>query len=223
MEAVHGDGCIDVKNVRKWVRHAKSCRAGEMSVLDEHRSGRPISVTRDENQCRVDATIQENRRIKQRDIALKLGISQERVHHITATLKYRKVCPWWVPRQLADLMRNTGKMLLKNFLAYIVLKGMIPSRILPLPHVLRSSKCSLVIQGAPEVPCMHFYSPHTCPVPFVLSLDFITQITCAKQYTSQSSSICSFLLSSVTAFVLGPKRFLSSPYLNTLGLRSSPM
>jgi len=46
MKAVYGDGCMDVKNVRKWVRHAKSCCAGEMSVLDEHRPGRHISVTR---------------------------------------------------------------------------------------------------------------------------------------------------------------------------------
>jgi len=55
MKEVYGDGCMDVKNVCKWVRQLKSCYAGEMSVLDEHRAGRPISVTRDENQCRVDA------------------------------------------------------------------------------------------------------------------------------------------------------------------------
>jgi len=34
--------------------------------------------------------IQENRQIKHRDIALKLGISQENVHHITETLNYIK-------------------------------------------------------------------------------------------------------------------------------------
>ena len=75
MIAVYGDGRIHVKNFRKWVRRAKSCCAGKMSVSDEHRPGRQISVTRDENKCRVDATIQENRRIKQRGIALKLGIN----------------------------------------------------------------------------------------------------------------------------------------------------
>jgi len=52
MKAVYGNGCMDVKNVRKCLWHAKSCCAGEMSVLDEHRPGQPISVTRDENQCR---------------------------------------------------------------------------------------------------------------------------------------------------------------------------
>ena len=68
---------------------AKRC-VGEMSVLDEHRSERPISVTRDANQCTVNAMIQENRRIKT-DITVKVGISQERVHHIIETLNCRKV------------------------------------------------------------------------------------------------------------------------------------
>ena len=57
MKEAYGNSCMDVKNVRKWVRRAKSCSAGVMSVLDEHRPERPISVTRDENQCRVDAMI----------------------------------------------------------------------------------------------------------------------------------------------------------------------
>jgi len=70
MKAAYGDGRMDEKNVRKWVRRAKSSCADEMSVLDEHRPGRHISVTRDENQCRVGAMIQGNSRIKQRDIAL---------------------------------------------------------------------------------------------------------------------------------------------------------
>jgi hypothetical protein len=46
MKAVYGNDCMDVKNLHKWVRHAKSCCAGEMNVLDEHRPGRPISVRR---------------------------------------------------------------------------------------------------------------------------------------------------------------------------------
>ena len=73
MKTVYGDGCMDVKNVRKWVRRARSRCAGKMSVLDEYRPGRPISVTRDESQCRVGAMIQENRRIKHRQTS---GCSQ---------------------------------------------------------------------------------------------------------------------------------------------------
>jgi len=105
MAALYGAGCVDVRNVRKWVRRAKGCCAGEMSVLDEHSPGRPICVTRDENQCTVDDMIQENRRIKQRDIALQLGISQDRVHR---TLNYRTVCARWVPRQLTATLQCTN-------------------------------------------------------------------------------------------------------------------
>jgi len=221
MKAVYGDGCMDVKNVRKWVRRAKSCCAGEMSVVDEHGSGRPISVTRDENQCRVDAMIQENRRIKQRNIALKLGISQERAHHVIEILNYRKVCTSWVPRQLTDPMKEHRKTVAQELLNLYRLEGD------DLLKNIASPPCACVFKvvsrhsGCPTVPCMHIYSPHTCPTSFILILDFITQITCAKKYTSQSSSLCSFLLSPVTASVLGPKRFLST--LNTLSLRSSPV
>jgi hypothetical protein len=116
MKAVYGDGCMDVKNVRKWVRHAESSCEGEMSVLDEHKSGRPISVTCDGNQCRVDAMIQENRRIKQRNIALKLGISKERVHHIIETLNYRKVCARWVLRQFSDPITEHRKTVAQELL-----------------------------------------------------------------------------------------------------------
>ena len=123
MKAVYGDGCMDVKNVRKWVRRDNSCCAGEMSVSDEHRPGRPISVTCDENKCRVDAMIQENRRIKPRDIALKLCISQERVHLIIETLNYRKVCARWVPRQLTDLMKGHKKTVAQELLNWYHLEG----------------------------------------------------------------------------------------------------
>jgi len=68
VNAVYGDGCMDVKNVRKCVRRAKSCCACKMSVLDELRPGRPISVTRDENQCRMDAMVQENCRISRQTL-----------------------------------------------------------------------------------------------------------------------------------------------------------
>jgi len=89
-------------------------------------------VTHDKNQCRVDAMIQENQEIKKKDTALELDIRQERLHHINEMLNYRKVCTRWVLRQLTDSRMNTGKLLLKNFLTDIILKGMISSRIMPL-------------------------------------------------------------------------------------------
>jgi len=93
-----------------------------MSILNEHRSGRPNSVTRDKSQCRVDAMIQENHQIKHRDIALKLGISQERVHHITEALNYREVCATWVLRQLIDPMKEYRKTAAQELLNQYCLK-----------------------------------------------------------------------------------------------------
>jgi len=65
-KAVYGDCCTDLQKMSaSGPGVPKSCCAGAMSVLDVRKSGRPISVTRDENQCIVDAMIQEDRRIKQ--------------------------------------------------------------------------------------------------------------------------------------------------------------
>jgi hypothetical protein len=75
--------------------------------------------------------MQDNSRIKQRDIALKLGISQERAHHIVET-NYRKVCARWAPRQFTDPMKKHRKTVVKNFLTDVVSKGTISSRILPM-------------------------------------------------------------------------------------------
>ena len=116
MKAVYDDGCMDVKNVRKWVWHARSCCAGEMNVLDEHRPERPISVTCDKNQCRVDAMIQENRRIKQRDIALKIGFSQEKRGPYHWNIKLQKICASWVPRQLTAPMNEHRKTVAQELL-----------------------------------------------------------------------------------------------------------
>ncbi|GFY44036.1 histone-lysine n-methyltransferase setmar-like protein [Trichonephila inaurata madagascariensis] len=94
-----------------------------MSACDEHRPGRSISATCDENRSRVDAMIQENRRIEQRDIALQLGISQERVQHIIETINYRKVSARWVPRQLTDSMKEQRKTVAHELLARYRLEG----------------------------------------------------------------------------------------------------
>jgi hypothetical protein len=134
MKADFGDDIMDVRNLRKCILSNKSCCAGEMSVLDEHKPGRPIYLTRDENQFGVDIMIQESLRINQRDIVLKLGITrnQERVHHIFETLNYRKFGVRLDPTQLTNPMKLHRKSIVHKFLSNIVSKGIISSRILPL-------------------------------------------------------------------------------------------
>ena len=57
------------------------------------------------HQDRVEELISGNRRIKQKEIAVALGISKERVGHIIGVLGFRKVCGRWVPRMLSDEMK----------------------------------------------------------------------------------------------------------------------
>ena len=60
----------------------------------------------------------------------------------------------------------------------------------------------------------------TCPAHLIL-LDFITCTILGEQYRSLSSSLCSFLHSSITSYPLAPHILLNTLFSNTLGLRSS--
>jgi len=56
-------------------------------------------------------------------MALKLGINQERVHHINETLNYRKICARWVPRKLTDPMKEHRKTVAQELLNRYHLEG----------------------------------------------------------------------------------------------------
>ena len=60
----------------------------------------------------------------------------------------------------------------------------------------------------------------TCLIHLIL-LDFITRTILGEQYRSLSSSLCSFLHSPVTSFLLATNIPLSTLFSNTLSLRSS--
>jgi len=65
-------------------------------------------------------------------------------------------------------------------------------------------------------------SPFRATYPaYTVLLDLITGIIFGVQYRSLSSSLCNFLHSLVTSFLLGPNIFLSTLLSNNLSLRSS--
>lgn len=66
---------------------------------------------------------------------------------------------------------------------------------------------------APLLPPIHA----TCPS-YLILLYLITRVIFGEEYRSQSSSLCSLLLSPVTSSLLCPKIFLSTPFSNTLSL-----
>ncbi|GFR96194.1 histone-lysine N-methyltransferase SETMAR [Elysia marginata] len=55
---------------------------GRRSLDDEPKSGRPKTSTNEENTTRVDELIKGDRRMKIREIALKLGILKSKVDEI---------------------------------------------------------------------------------------------------------------------------------------------
>jgi len=57
------------------------------------------------HQDRVEELIRGNRRIKQKETALALGISKERVGDTIGVLGLRKVCARWERRKLSDEMK----------------------------------------------------------------------------------------------------------------------
>ncbi|GFO03752.1 histone-lysine N-methyltransferase SETMAR [Plakobranchus ocellatus] len=78
-------------------------RAYFTSLGDEPKSGRPNTSTNEENPTRVDELIRCDRRMKIREIALKLEIPKSTVHEIVHdTLGYRKVSARWVPKMSTE-------------------------------------------------------------------------------------------------------------------------
>ena len=67
------------------------------------------------HQDRLEELIRENRRIKQKEISVALGISKERVGYIICVLGFRKVCARWVPRMLSDERVRISRELLERF------------------------------------------------------------------------------------------------------------
>ena len=88
MQAVYGDQCVDVSTVRCWVRQFKDGELGQADVRDKTRSGRPVTASDLLHQDHVEELIRGNRRIKQKEIAVALGISKERVRHIIGVLGF---------------------------------------------------------------------------------------------------------------------------------------
>ena len=105
MQVIYGDQHVDVSTVRCWVRRFKDGELWQADLSDKTQSGRPVTASYQLHQDRVEELICGNRHIKQKEIAVALGISKERVGHIIDVLGFRKVCARWVPHMLSDEMK----------------------------------------------------------------------------------------------------------------------
>jgi transposase len=100
LQAVYGENIVNRTTVKRWAIKFRECEPGRANTVDQPRSGRPVSVTDDRHQKQVDELMKHDRRITQKQIAGRLGISKERVGYIIGLLGYTKVCSRWVPRML---------------------------------------------------------------------------------------------------------------------------
>ncbi|GFN97966.1 histone-lysine N-methyltransferase SETMAR [Plakobranchus ocellatus] len=96
----YGEGAMSRSRVYQWCTWFGE---GRTSLGDEPKSGRPKTSTKEEHTTRVDEFIRCDRRMKIREIALKLEIPKSTVHEIVHdTLGYRKVSARWVPKMLTE-------------------------------------------------------------------------------------------------------------------------
>ncbi|PNF39208.1 hypothetical protein B7P43_G01302 [Cryptotermes secundus] len=95
-----GDGVMNVKNVRSWVRQFKE---GRTSCDNKPKQSWPPTSRSDNMVERVEKVVLEDWRLSVENIASKVGISVGSVHTILhEDLRMRKMSSRWVPRILAD-------------------------------------------------------------------------------------------------------------------------
>jgi len=91
LKAVYGENTVNRTIVNRWAIKFRECGPGRADIVDQPRSGRPVSVTDDKHQKQVDELIKHDRPITQKQIAGRLGMSKERVGYIIGLLGYTKV------------------------------------------------------------------------------------------------------------------------------------
>jgi hypothetical protein len=100
LQAVYGENTVNRTTVNHWAIKFRECEPGRANIVDQPCSGRPISMTDDKHQKQVDDLIKHDRRITQKQMAGRLGMSKEKVGYIIGLLGYTKVCSRWMPRML---------------------------------------------------------------------------------------------------------------------------
>lgn len=109
MVATLGKDAPSYATVKRWVAEFKR---GRQSLEDDPRPGRPVNVATPEMVNKVHDIVMTDRRVTERYIASRVGISQERVHSIlTEDLAMRKLSARWVPRLLTVDQKHTRRTL----------------------------------------------------------------------------------------------------------------
>jgi len=92
LQAVYDKNTVNRTIVNHWAIKFRECEPGHVNIVDQPRSGRLVSVTDDKHQKQVDEQMKHDRRITQKQIAGRLGMSKARVGYIIGLLGYTNVC-----------------------------------------------------------------------------------------------------------------------------------
>jgi len=68
LQAVCGENTVNRTTVNRWAIKFRECEPGRANIVDQTRSGRPVSVTDDKHQKQIDELIKHDRRIIQKQI-----------------------------------------------------------------------------------------------------------------------------------------------------------
>jgi hypothetical protein len=66
LEAVYGENTVNRTTVNHWAIKFRECEPGRPNIVDQPRSGRPVSVTYDKHQKQVDELMKHDRHITQK-------------------------------------------------------------------------------------------------------------------------------------------------------------
>ena len=69
LQGVYVEDPVNRTTANRWAIKFRECEPGRASIVDQPRSGRPVSVTDDKHQKQVDELIKQDRRITQKQIA----------------------------------------------------------------------------------------------------------------------------------------------------------
>ena len=72
LQGVYGEDSVNRTTVNRWAIKFRECEPGRANIVDQSRSGRPVSVTDDKHQKRFDELFKHDRRITQKQIAGRL-------------------------------------------------------------------------------------------------------------------------------------------------------
>lgn len=107
MTELYCSACVNISTVSRLVRTVKGNTPDTTNLHHHAYSGWPITTTASQHKAHSDELIRANRRVRQKHIAIILGISTDQVHHINhEMIVYRKLRAGYVLSMLTSEIKQ---------------------------------------------------------------------------------------------------------------------